>query len=96
MLVYGVFKYSDWTSIFTIVFTYALSLFGFIVFVSAFFSKPTLAAIVGTLLFFLTSFLDLMVMDPQMDEHWKLIASILPSVAIQRCFIVVSELEKQQ
>jgi len=61
MLVYGVFQYSDFASIFTIVFTYGLSLFGYIVIISSFFARPTVASIVGSLLFFMSSFVDLLV-----------------------------------
>ena len=61
---------------------YGLALFGYIVFVSAFFAKPTLASIVGSLLFFASSFVDVVIEDPGLPEHFKLLASIIPSVAV--------------
>ena len=96
MLTYGVFKYSAFGPILAILWLYGLSLFGYIVFVQAFFSKPTLASIVGSLLFFMSSFVDQIINDPYMDEHYKLLGSIMPSVAIQRCFYCVSEFERQR
>ena len=38
----------------------------------------------------------MLVQDPFIDEHSKLIASALPTVAIQRSFIALSVLEKQR
>lgn len=94
LLTFGLFKYSELGPVFAVLWLYGLALFGYIVFVSAFFSKPTLASIVGSLVFFASSFIDAVIEDPFLDEHLKLIASIMPSVAIQRCFIGVSELER--
>ena len=96
MLTYGVFKYSDFSLIFLLMWLYGLSLFGYVAFFQALFTKPTLASIVGSLFFFVSSFFDQIIQDPFMDEHNKLIASILPSVAIQRCFLAVAELERQR
>lgn len=96
MLTFGVFKYSEFLPVFAVLWLYGLSLFGYVTFIQAFFSRPTLAAIVGSLLFFLTSFTETVVDDPFMDEHWKLMASLFPSVTIQRCFLCIAELEKQR
>ena len=82
MFTYGVFEYSELLPVFMILLLYGLSLFGYVAFISALFSRPTLASIVGSLLFFVSSFVDGLVSDPAMDEHYKVIASIMPSVAI--------------
>ena len=58
MLTYGVFKYSSFPLIFSVLWLYGLSLFGYITFVQAFFTKATLASIVGSLFFFVSSFMD--------------------------------------
>ena len=82
LLMYFVFKYSELLPVFAILWLYGLSLFGYVVCISAFFTRPTMASIVGSLLFFVSSFVDTIIEDPFMDEHYKLIASIMPSVAI--------------
>lgn len=63
MLTYGVFKYSELGPVFLLMWSFGMSLFGYIVLIQAFFKKPTLAAIVGSLLFFVSSFLDQIIKD---------------------------------
>jgi hypothetical protein len=94
LLTYGVFKYSELAPIFAVLWIYGLSLFGYITFISAFFSNPTVASIIGSLFFFVSSFSDVIIQDAFTDEHYKLLGSILPSVAIQRSFIAIGDLEK--
>ena len=47
-------------------------------------------------MFFASAFLDEIVKDAFMDEHFKLIGSIMPSIAIQRCFYCIAEFERQR
>lgn len=82
LLTYGVFKYSSLGMVFAVIWLYGLSLFGYAVFTQAFFSKATFSSFLGCLFFFATSFIDQVVADPFMAEHFKLLASVLPSVAI--------------
>mmetsp|Transcript_37189 Transcript_37189/g.45413 ORF Transcript_37189/g.45413 Transcript_37189/m.45413 type:complete len:182 (+) Transcript_37189:883-1428(+) len=96
LLTFLVFKYSEFQLVFVVLWLYGLSLFAYIVFISALFTKPTLASIVGSLLFFASSFVDIIVRDPHMEEHLKLAASLVPSIAVQRCFDALAELERQR
>ena len=96
MLTYGVFRYAELGPIIAILWVYGMSLFGYIVFIQAFFRRPALASIVGSLLFFMSGFIDEIVNDEQMEEHYKLAASLVPTVAIQRCLICVAEFERQR
>jgi hypothetical protein len=50
----------------------------------------------STLFFFITSFLDLLVKDKYMDEHFTMLASILPTVAIRRAVATITKLENQK
>ena len=96
ILTFFVFKYSEFILIFAVLWLYGLSLFGYIIFIQSLFSKPTLASIVGSLLFFASSFVDIIVRDPHMEEHLKLIASLVPSITVQRIFDAIAVLEKQR
>lgn len=82
LLTFLVFKYSELLLVFAVLWLYGLSLFGYILFIQALFPKPTLASIVGSLLFFASSFVDIIVRDPNLDEHYKLLASLVPSITI--------------
>ena len=82
LLTYGVFNYSQFGPIFIVLWLYGLALFGYIAFLQTFFTKPTLASIVGSLIFFVSSFLDIIVSDNYVAEHSKVLASFFPSVAI--------------
>ena len=93
LLTFFVFKYSQYYLVFAILWLYGLSLFGYVVFVQALFTKPTIASIFGSLLFFVSSFADIIVRDPNLAEYYKLLASIMPSIAIQRCFNILAQLE---
>ena len=68
LLTYGVFKFSELAPIFAVLWLYGLSLFGYITFISAFFMNPTIASILGSLLFFGSSFIDVVMEDPFLDE----------------------------
>jgi len=94
LLTFYVYKYSELVCLFAVLWLYALSLFGYVAFIQSLFTNATLASIVGSFIFFFSSFVDLIVGDPFLDEHYKMLASIVPSVAIQRCFDIISELER--
>ena len=53
-----VYNYSEVIPVFLVFFLYGISLFGYCVIIQAFFTKSTLASIVGSLIFFATSFVD--------------------------------------
>ena len=58
MLTEGVFKYADLGPVILLLWIYGMSLFGYIVFTQAFFKRPSLASIVGSLLYFMSGFMD--------------------------------------
>ena len=64
LLTYGVLMTAELIPIFLMVWIFGLSLFGYIMLVSSFFTKPALAAIVSSLFYFVTSFLDMLVANP--------------------------------
>ena len=82
MLAHRVFQYSEFLPIFLCLWLYGLSLFGYIILIQSLFTKPTLASIFGSLLFFASSFIEAVVEDPFLGEHHKLLASVMPSVTI--------------
>ena len=94
ILSFGVLRYTAFLPIFIFFWLYALALFGYILLVQAFFRKPTLASVVSTLFFFVSSFADILVSDPHLPEYYKILASMLPSVAIKRTIANITELEK--
>lgn len=54
----GVFPYSEGLPVFILLWLYGLSMFGYSILISSFFTKPALASMVATLLFFISSFVD--------------------------------------
>ena len=61
LLSINVVKYSSKGLVFLFFWVYGMSLFGFVVFIQAFFSTARIGAISGTLIYFATSFLDSLV-----------------------------------
>ena len=97
ILVFGVFKYSSLVPIFLFFWLYGMSLFGYILLIQSFFKESvTLASVTSTLFFFITSFLDLLVENKYMAEHFTMLASILPTVAIRRAVATITKLENQK
>jgi len=94
LLTFLVFKYSELQLVFAILWLYGLALFGYVTFMQVFFTKPTLASIVSSLFFFAISFVDVVIKDPYLGEHFKLLASLFPSITVQRAFDAVAELER--
>ena len=82
LLTYYVYKFTELVYIFAVLWLYGLSLFGYVAFIQSLFTNPTLASIVGSFIFFFSSFVDLVVGDPFLDEHYKLLASIMPPVCV--------------
>jgi len=72
---------------------FGLSLFGYAVFTSALFWSPKAAAIGGTILYFTSGNIDILVADASTPEGNKLAASILPTVAVGRAAAVLSAYE---
>lgn len=97
ILTYGVFKYTSFLPMLIFFWLYGLSLFGYILLISSFFRQSvTLASVVSTLFFFISSFVDLLVDNKYMPEHYTTLASILPTVAIRRAVATISKLENQR
>ncbi len=80
----NVIKYSNKGLVFLFFEIYGVSLFGLAVFLHAFFSRPRVAAIAGTLIYFGTSFINVVVQDPTVKSGPKTLASLLTTVAISR------------
>jgi len=94
ILTYGVFKYTSFLPMLIFFWLYGLSLFGYILLISSFFRQSvTLASVVSTLFFFISSFVDLIVDNKYMPEHYVTLASMLPTVAIRRAVATISKLE---
>jgi hypothetical protein len=60
------------------------SLFGFGLFIQSFFSRARIAALCGTLIYFGSSFLNIIIADELVSETYKYSASILSTVAVVR------------
>ena len=91
ILAFGVFKYTTFLPILIFFWLFGLSLFGYILLISSFFkSNVTLASVVSTLFFFITSFIDWLVNNPFVPEEYTMLATILPTVAIRRAIATIS------
>ena len=84
VLSFNVIKYSNRGLIFLFFWIYGLSLFGLAVFLQSFFSSSRVAAITGTLVYFGTSFINVVVQDATVKSGPKNIASLLTTIAISR------------
>ena len=82
ILSFNVFKYTNKWILFLYFWIHGLSLFGFIVFISAFFGKAWVAAISGTLIYFGSSFIYIAVYDSNVKSPAKYLASLLTTVAV--------------
>lgn len=82
LLMIPVFTHSNLFLIFIYFFLFALSLFSYSIFITAFFSNGKVASIAGSLIMFFSSFLILIVQDTQSSPVGKHILSIFPLVAI--------------
>jgi ATP-binding cassette, subfamily A (ABC1), member 5 len=97
ILIYTVFKYTAFLPLFICLWLYGFSLFGYILLIQSFFrTSVTLASVVSTLIFFITSFLDLLVASSSMPQEFVMLASILPTVSIRRAITTISSLEQQK
>jgi len=97
ILAFAVFKYTQFLPLIIFFWLYGMSLFGYIMLIQSFFSQSvTLAAVVSTLVFFITSFIDFLVSSTSMPEHFVMLASILPTVNIRRALTVITNLENQR
>ena len=82
IIAFSVFPHSNKGYIFLYFWMYGVSLFGFSIFISSFFSRARVAAITGTLIYFGTSFLSNLVRDSSVSQGQKTIASILSTIAV--------------
>lgn len=83
LLTLPIFEYSNKFLVFMYFWLYGMSLFGFGVLVTSFFSSAKTAAICGTMAFFFTSFLNQPVSSDTLNENVKNLASIFPIIAVQ-------------
>jgi hypothetical protein len=88
-----VFEFSNKLLVFLYLWIYGMCLFSFGLFVGAFFSSAKTAAIAGTMLFYLTSFLTEAVSDRNISEGVKTFVSIFPAVAVQLAGLNMLEFE---
>mmetsp|Transcript_40629 Transcript_40629/g.29239 ORF Transcript_40629/g.29239 Transcript_40629/m.29239 type:complete len:223 (-) Transcript_40629:4084-4752(-) len=82
ILCINVIEYSGKIYILGYFWLYGMSLFGFIVFIQAFFSRSMYAGIFGTLIYFGSSFIAPLVQSPDKSYGSKTAASILPPVGM--------------
>ena len=94
ILTRAVLPYSNFGLIFLILFLYGLSQFGYVVFMSAFFSSPKIASLACNLIYFFSSFCDYAVENQYLTETRKNWASLLPSIAMKRAFYNVVKFEE--
>ncbi len=80
----NVLNYSNKGLVFLVFWVYGLSLFGLVVFLSAFFSSSRVASVAGTLIYFGTSFVNFTLTDANISMGAKRGASILTTVAVSR------------
>ena len=80
----NVFEFSNKGFIFLFFWLYGASLFGFSLLISSMFSRARVASISGTLLYFISSFVDAAVSSTTVSEGAKTAASLLPTVSIYR------------
>ena len=78
-----VFEYTNRGFVFLHLWFYGMTMFGYGVFVGSFFSNGKTAAIFATMLFYLTSFINIALTDQSISEAAKTICSFLPAVAVQ-------------
>jgi flagellar biosynthesis protein FliQ len=70
--------------IFAFLCLYGISLFGYILLIQSLFFNPKIASIVGTLIYFGTGFLDLLVRENYASEYSKNMFSLFSTVAVSR------------
>ncbi|CAI2385685.1 unnamed protein product [Moneuplotes crassus] len=78
-----VFENTNKLILFLYLWLYGISVFGFGIFVSAFFSSPKTAGMAGIMLFFSIGFFNNIVNDRTVSETTKNFASLFPSLAAQ-------------
>jgi ATP-binding cassette, subfamily A (ABC1), member 3 len=83
LIMLGIYEYSNYFLLFMYLWLYGMTMFSYGVFVSAFFSSGKTAAIVATMLFYLTSFINIVLEDPSVSETVKTLCSFFPAVAVQ-------------
>ena len=89
LIVFGILSISVITNsskiiLFMTLWLYGMSLFGFIMVIQAFFSKARTAAIVGTVLYFFSMYIDMLAYNITVPEYRKILLSIFQTVAISR------------
>jgi hypothetical protein len=70
--------------IFLFFWIFGLSQFSFALFIQSFFSRERIAAISGTLIYFGSSFLNIVVGDSKITENYKYAGSLISTVAVIR------------
>ena len=78
-----VFEYSNKFLVFLYLWLYGMTMFGYGLFVGAFFSSGKTAAIVATMFFYLTSFINTVIASSTISEAAKTGCSFFPAVAVQ-------------
>lgn len=83
LILIPVFEYSNLFLIFLYLWLYGMTMFAFGLFIGSFFSTAKTAAIVGTMAFYITSFISPVVEDRSVSEAAKTVTSFFPSVGVQ-------------
>lgn len=93
LLLIPVFEYSNKFLVFLYLWFYGMSMFGYGLFIGAFFQSGKIAALFATMFFYLTSFLFTVVEDRNTSESLKTFLSIFPAVSVQLSGINLIEFE---
>lgn len=91
---YNVLPNSNGLLIFGYFWLYGLSVFGYTIMMSAFFSSPRIASLVSNMVYFFTHFCDYAVSSPYASSTQKFLASLLPSIAMKRSLYNILRFEK--
>ena len=80
----NVINFSSLWLLFGYLWTFGISLFGHIMLISVLFSKPNHASIIGTIVYFGSSFIDNIIQQQGTPELMKTVASLFSTVAVAR------------
>lgn len=89
-----IFTHSSWYLIFFFIWGLGISLFGYVIFIQSLFTNPRTASLMSILIYFFTYFADYAVNGNETEENRKILASILPTIAMSRALTNIASFEK--
>jgi hypothetical protein len=91
---YYILPHSNLFLLFVYYWLYSLSLFGYSVMMTSFFTSPLIASLVSNFLYFFTHLCDYAVRSNYLANYQKILASFLPSVAMKRGMVNMLRYER--